>query len=96
MTVTGATHGPTAAVVGAGAVEDGAVVTASFAGDDVGSDNGQCDLIYTITTSPAEGSASVNLVDPTKFDFDPGGDFQNLALGETRDVSFDYTATCRL
>ena len=27
------------------------------------------------------------------FTFDPGTDFQDLALGETRDVTFTYTAT---
>lgn len=35
----------------------------------------------------------VDPLDDTRFVFDPGADFQYLAEGETRQVSFTYTAT---
>ncbi len=91
VTVTGVNDAPVVEDVTALAVEDGAAVTASFAGGDVDSDDDGTTLTYDITSSPAEGSVSDN-GDGT-FTFDPGADFQDLAEGETRDVTFDYTAT---
>src|SRR4029078_3733981 len=77
----------------AGVVEDGASYTGSFVGDDVDSDDDGASLTYTITAQPSEGTASVDAPDSTKFVFDPGHDFQDLAVGETRDVTFSYKAT---
>ena len=91
VTVTGVNDGPTAGDITTGATEDGASVTASFAGDDIDSDDDQSTLTYTLTSGVAEGSV-VNNNDGT-FSFDPGTAFQDLALDETRDVSFNYTAT---
>ncbi len=91
ITVTGVNDAPAVEDVTAAAAEDGPAVTASFAGDDVDSDDDGATLTYTITSSPSEGGA-VNNGDGT-FTFDPGASFQDLAEGETRDVAFDYAAT---
>ncbi|WP_413429504.1 VCBS domain-containing protein [Synechococcus sp. Cu2B8-bc1011] len=75
---------------------DGSVVAigARF-NDGNGSSSGQVRMYQleglNITGEPAEGSI-VNNNDGT-FSFDPGSDFQDLAEGETRDVTFTYTAT---
>uniref|UniRef100_UPI0030C6A83F Ig-like domain-containing protein n=1 Tax=Aurantiacibacter hainanensis TaxID=3076114 RepID=UPI0030C6A83F len=71
--------------------EDGLAVTAQFAGDDVDSDDDRGSLTYKVLTDPAEGTV-INHGDGT-FDFDPGSDFQDLALGESRTVTFTYEAT---
>ncbi len=76
---------------GSGAYEDGPTVTGSFDGDDIDSDDDSASLTYTITSAPSEGSV-VNNGDGT-FGFSPGDDFQDLAQGETRTVTFTYTAT---
>ena len=91
ITVTGANDAPTVAAVVADAVEDGPAVTAAFAGADVDSDDDTASLSYPILTATSEGIVTNN-GDGT-FSFDPGADFQDLAAGETRDVSFDYQAT---
>jgi hypothetical protein len=53
-------------------------------GDDVDSDDDGTTLSYAITgTLVSEGSASIL---GTTLTFDPGSDFQDLALGETRDA----------
>lgn len=76
---------------GSGAYEDGPTITGAFDGDDIDSDDDSDSLIYTITSAPSEGSV-VNNGDGT-FAFSPGADFQDLGQGETRTVSFTYTAT---
>jgi len=91
VTVTGTNDAPVVQNVVTAADEDGAAVTGSFDGDDVDSDDDGTTLTYSVTTAPAEGSV-LNNNDGT-FSFDPGADFQDLAPGETRDVTFDYTAT---
>jgi VCBS repeat-containing protein len=91
ITITGANDAPTVSDIAIDAVEDGAAVTGNFAGADVDSDDDVNSLTYAITSAPSEGSA-VNNGDGS-FTFDPGSDFQDLAVGETRNVSFDYTAT---
>ena len=91
ITVTGTNDGPIAQNVDGNADEDGATVVGNFDADDVDSDDDPGSLVYSITSSPSEGSV-INNGDGS-FTFDPGTDFQDLALGETRDVSFEYTAT---
>ena len=88
VVITGTNDTPQVAAVSVGAVEDGPSVTGSFAGTDVDANDM---LTYAITSTPAEGSVTNN-GDGT-FTFDPGMDFQDLAAGETRDVTFTYTAT---
>ena len=91
VTITGTNDAPTVTDVGTAADEDGSSVTASFSGEDIDSDDDGASLTYALTSSPSEGSV-VNNGDGT-FTFDPGSDFQDLADGETRDVTFSYTAT---
>ena len=82
---------PTAGGASAAVIDDGSVVNGSFVGDDVDVDDDGSTLTYTVTSAPSEG-AVVNNNDGT-FSFDPGSDFQDLNLGDTRDVTFEYTAT---
>ena len=89
--VSGANDAPTVEDVTASAAEDGAAVTGSFAGDDPDSDDGGETLTYSLATLPSEGTVAD--IDGDSFTFDPGTDFQDLAEGETREVTFDYTAT---
>ena len=91
VSFTGSNDAPVVEDVAAAAVEDGAAVTDAFVGDDVDDDDDGTTLTYTITALPSEGGA-INNGDGT-FTFDPGADFQDLAVGETRDVTFEYTAT---
>ena len=92
VTVTGVNDDPTLAAGTGAADEDGAAVEVDLAllGDDVDSDDDGSTLTYAVTGDPSEGSASVN---GTTLTFDPGADFQDLALGETRDVTVTVTAT---
>ncbi|NOR40566.1 MAG: hypothetical protein GQ537_05105, partial [Gammaproteobacteria bacterium] len=88
INITGTNDAPTVSNVAVGATEDGATVNGSFVVSDVDTTDTHT---FTITSSPGEGSV-VNNGNGT-FTFDPGTDFQDLALGETRDVTFTYTAT---
>ena len=83
VTVTGTNDQPTVSNVAINATEDGATVNGSFVASDADTTDTHT---FTLTGSPAEGSV-VNNNDGT-FTFDPGADFQDLALGETRDVTF--------
>lgn len=91
VTITGTNDAPVVQGVTGDATEDGAPVTVAFSADDVDSDDDAGSLTYAITSSPAEGSV-VNNGDGT-FSFDPGADFQDLAVGETREITFGYSAT---
>jgi VCBS repeat-containing protein len=91
VVIRGTNDAPVVEGVTADAMEDGAPVTAAFLADDVDSDDDAGSLSYTITSNPAEGSV-VNNGNGT-FSFDPGADFQNLASGETREITFGYEAT---
>ena len=74
---------------GHGAREDGPVAKGSFSGTDA--DAGEtATLAFRILTQPSEGTV-VNNGDGT-FGFNPGAGFQDLAQGETRDVTFTYVA----
>ena len=89
--ITGTNDLPTVADTSGAATEDGAVVTINFGAiTDVDLSNTHT---YQIVSQPTEGSVSINATDGTQFDFDPGADFQDLAAGETRNVTFTYTAT---
>jgi VCBS repeat-containing protein len=91
VTVTGVNDAPATIDGSLNADEDGAAVTTSVLASDVDSDDDANSLTYAISNGPAEGSATSN-GDGT-FTFDPGADFQDLAAGATRSVSFDVTAT---
>ena len=90
ITVTGVNDAPVVQDVSASAVEDGPQVTGLFLGDDVDADDDGVALTYSIVSLPTEGV--VVDIDDNVFTFDPGDDFQDLADGETRDVTFGYTA----
>ena len=84
--VTATNTAPTASTVTGGAAEDGLAQTFSFGGADVDGDA----LTYTVD-QPTEGAVTNN-ADGT-FSFDPGSDFQDLGVGQTRDVTFNYTVS---
>ncbi|MEO5375951.1 MAG: tandem-95 repeat protein, partial [Alphaproteobacteria bacterium] len=88
LTVEGRNDGPVAAAVAYGRGEDGPAATFAFNGSDV--DHGAV-LTYTIVSQPEAGSVTNN--DDGTFRFDPAGGFEDLAEGETRDVSFTYRVT---
>lgn len=68
-----------------GPAEDGAPQSFAYAATDA---NASDTLTYSIVAQPSEGTVTDN-GDGT-FSFDPGTDFQDLADGETRQVSFTY------
>ncbi len=82
---------PTAGEVNDVAVEDGGPVVIAYNADDANADDDVTTLTYNFITTPSEGSVSDN-GDGT-FTFDPGSDFQDLGVGQTRKVSFTYQAT---
>jgi VCBS repeat-containing protein len=92
ITVTGTNDAPTLAAGAGAAVEDGVAITVDLAalGDDIDADDDGTTLIYSMTGAPCEGTASIS---GTSLSFDPGADFQDLAAGETRDVTIQVTAT---
>ncbi|MCG6560295.1 tandem-95 repeat protein, partial [Ruegeria sp. 1NDH52C] len=91
-TITGVNDDPTLAAGTLLATEGGGAVSLNLAtlGDDVDSDDDANSLTYAVTGQPSEGSATVN---GTMLTFDPGDDFQDLAVGETQQVSIQVTAT---
>lgn len=91
VTVTGTNDGPSLAAGHLAAVEDGAGVTLDLAtlGDDIDSDDDGATLGYAIIGAPGEGSATLA---GSVLTFDPGAAFQDLAAGETRDVTVEIRA----
>ncbi|MCP5085819.1 MAG: hypothetical protein GY952_03305 [Rhodobacteraceae bacterium] len=94
ITINGVNDDPTMAAGAAAATEDGPTVDVDLAvlGDDIDNDNDGSSLIYTITGSPGAGEGSASITGTT-LTFDPGADFQGLALGETQDVVITVTVT---
>ncbi|MEL6817003.1 MAG: Ig-like domain-containing protein, partial [Cyanobacteria bacterium J06598_3] len=91
ITLTGANDQPIAFDLNITASEDGGPVVDVFDANDADLiDDGN--LTFTILNQPAEGSVSIDSADDTQFIFDPGTAFQDLAAGETREVTFTYTA----
>ena len=90
ITVLGLNDAPVASNVTAAAIEDGPTIDGNFDGDDP--DDGETSTLnYTINSQPSEGTAFNN--NDGTFAFDPEDEFQDLAEGITRDVTFNYTAT---
>ncbi len=90
VTVTGVNDQPVLADDTMAATEDGATVDLDLT--TLLTDNDTTDThTYAINTGPAEGGASI--VTGTTLRFDPGADFQDLAAGETRDVTVNVIAT---
>ena len=85
ITVTGTNDGPVAEAGTNAATEDGAVVSGTLTASDADASDTHS---YSLVTGPTEGSVTV---DPDgAYQFDPGSDFQDLAVGESRDVTFVY------
>ena len=88
--ITGTNDMPSVADASGAATEDGAIVNIAFGAiTDVDLSNTHT---YQITSAPSEGSVGLG-TDGVSFDFDPGADFQDLAMGQTRNVTFTYTVT---
>ena len=93
VTVTGINDDPTMASDTGETDEDGAAITfdLKLLGNDIDSDDDGSSLTYAVTGQPSEGLVSI---DANKvLTFDPGLDFQDLALDETKDVTIEVTAT---
>jgi VCBS repeat-containing protein len=89
---TGTNDGPTLSAAALSATEDGPAVQVDLStlGDDVDSDDDGGSLTYAVVSGPSEGTATIT---GTTLSFDPGADFQDLAVGETRDVLITVSAT---
>ena len=87
ITITGTNDKPTAEVESISATEDGAAVTGSFGATDADTTDTHT---FNILTQPDEGTVTNN--DDGTFSFNPDNDFQDLAAGETRQVTFTYEA----
>jgi VCBS repeat-containing protein len=48
---------------------------------------------YTLVAGPSAGSGTLTFNADGSYRFEPGSDFDNLAPGETRQITFSYTAT---
>ena len=70
------------------AIEDGTTITGQLTVTD---DDPSDSHVFTLVSGTSEGTAVVN--PDGSYSFDPGTDFQDLATGETRDVTFVYRAT---
>ncbi|MEM9123309.1 MAG: Ig-like domain-containing protein, partial [Pseudomonadota bacterium] len=69
----------------------GPPLTAAFDADDPDSEDDQASLDYTFLGIPAGGEFTINVGQGT-FNFDPDGDFDGLAPGQTQDVAVSYEA----
>ena len=70
------------------ATEDGGAIVGQL--EAIDHDTGDT-LTFSVETQPAEGSVTINA--DGSYSFNPGADFQDLAQGATRDVTFDYRVT---
>jgi len=90
MTINGVNDAPVTSDIASTAIEDGVDVTTSFVVSDIDATDAHT---FIITSSLAAGEGTVvNNMNGT-FTYSPGSDFQDLGEGETRQVSFTYTAT---
>ncbi len=90
FTVIGQNDAPALAAGALAATEDGGPVTLDLTtlGNDVDNGENGSTLIYAL-----DGAVTGADVNDGILTFDPGTDFQNLAAGQTADVSVDITAT---
>ena len=85
VTITGTNDDPVAQVDTNAAIEDGAIVNGTLTNTDEDTNDTHT---YSLINGTAKGSATVQ--SNGNYSFDPGADFQDLAQGETRDVTFTY------
>ncbi|MCH2123082.1 MAG: Ig-like domain-containing protein, partial [Pirellulaceae bacterium] len=91
--VNGANDSPMAHDLSFQVFEDGGPVTMAFQGSDIDSDDSQSTLSYAIDPAVlGDGNGSVVNHDDGTFSFDPGTDFQDLGVGQSRNVFLPYTA----
>ena len=90
LTIAGTNDVPVVQGVSIAAVEDGPAVTGAFIGDDIDGDDTPASLAYNIVTAPVAGTLTKS---GTSFTFNPGSSLQELAVGETKALTFTYTAT---
>ncbi len=83
ITVTGTNDGPVASAEQIDVTEDGAAATGQLDASDVDGD----DLTFSLVGDPIEG---LTINDDGSYEFDPGDQFQDLAEGETQDITFTY------
>ncbi|MCB9875897.1 MAG: tandem-95 repeat protein, partial [Planctomycetaceae bacterium] len=97
VTVVGTNDRPTAGTVSVAASEDGGPVTRAFAGADVDADDSQQTLNYdfTSTLTAVQGTIIKDPSNSRQFIYNPGANFQALALGEVGSAQVTYTATDR-
>ncbi|MDA8746384.1 Ig-like domain-containing protein, partial [Rubripirellula amarantea] len=88
VTVNAVNDAPVASDGTDNATEDGSQISGTL----VVTDNDPGDThTFTLVSGTSEGTAVVN--SNGSYTFDPGADFQDLAVGETRDVTFVYRVT---
>ncbi|ARP40156.1 VCBS domain-containing protein [Vibrio syngnathi] len=90
ITVHGTNDAPTLAVTNLAAKEDGAAVKGQASFTDV--DSGDVHTYSVSSMAAGEGTVSIN-PQTGEYTFTPGSDFQSLAEGATKDVTFDVTVT---
>ena len=73
------------------AVDDGFAVAEDmvFTGDVSGNDTFEAGAVFTLESTPARGVLSLS--GDGSFSYDPAGDFETLAAGETTVETFDYS-----
>ncbi|WP_370280639.1 Ig-like domain-containing protein [Pontibacterium sp.] len=87
VTVSGINHAPVVSnVTTTGSREDNEIT-----GGLLGTDEDGDDLTFNLVDAPTEGSVVFD--GNGLFSFSPGSDFDDLAEGESREISFTYTAT---
>nr|WP_319391013.1 Ig-like domain-containing protein [uncultured Cohaesibacter sp.] len=67
-------------------VTEGSVLDSSVTATDLDGDS----ITYSLDGQPSEGAVSLNA--DGSYSFNPGSDFDDLAVGESRTVSFSFTA----
>ncbi len=88
--IQGTNDAPALRIVDISATEDGATVTGTPNFTDV--DTGDTHTYTVSTMGTGEGSVSINASNG-EYTYNPGSDFQSLALNATTTVSFDVTVT---
>ena len=88
VTITGQNDAPVAVAATAAASEDGPVVPITVVATDADASDS---LTYDLVTGPASGVVAD--LEDGNFTFDPNGEFEDLAAGETETVSFTYSVS---
>jgi len=92
ITITGENDGPVAVADTGNANEDGPAVSINLTGNDTDPDASDDTEILSIDTAGTLGTVTIN-VDNDSVTYDPNGQFESLAAGETTTDSFSYTVT---